>query len=598
MATLNEVLNSITGENLKEYTRRFLPIRLVSTRKAEFITEISDYLLSEDGLLYVWNHLTELEKNAVREIIYDSKPIYKRRKFIAKYGEDPLARRPGSRKESHVSWIIYGPKYKTSDTIPVELVTRLRKFVEKPLPTKLKSIDELPRTVKFPDGTQQPLEFRNTEDVARYELIRMLRLAETGALSASAKTKRPSIGTVKKCSESLVGGDFYEVNFQEKKQPGHTIQSIRAFSWPMLLQAMNLAKVHGTKLKLTKAGIAALSKPSETVIREAWSGWLSHTDFDEFSRIDIIKGQNRRRGMYAALTAPSKRRFIVDAALKECAGGNWVSFEDLSRHIRSVGIDISVADDPWNLYVCEPEYGSLGYDGFHDWDVIEEPYLLCLLFEYAATLGLIDVAYTRPEGARNAHLKILSLEYVPFFTQYDGLQFVRLTPLGKYCLGLTDSYELSDFNKKSSIRLLPDLRLEVVSGKWTLKEQIFIENFALPESDSIWCLDRAKCAEALESELTIDNLREFLSEREDQPLPEKVEGFLRNMETNAHALKRVGETVLYEAVDAEVAKHIAEDAQTKKFCRFVYENNVGIRAGSEQLFQEAVHQIGYGIRRK
>ncbi len=598
MATLNEALTSMTGEDLKAYTRRFLPIRLVSTRKAEFVHEISDYLLSEDGLLYVWNHLTELEQNAVREIIYDSKPIYKRRKFIAKYGEDPLYGQYSSRNESHLSWIIYGPRYGSSGTIPVDLVTKLRKFVEKPLPAKLKSIDELPRTVKFPDGTQQPLEFRNTEDVARYELTRMLRLAEAGALSASAKTKRPSIGTVKKCSESLVGGDFYEVDFQEKKQPGRTIQSIRAFSWPMLLQTMKFAKVHGIKLKLTEAGVAALAKPPESVIRDAWSGWLSHTTFDEFSRIDIIKGQNRRRGMYAALTAPSSRRFIVDAALKECAGGNWVSFEDLSRHIGSVGIDISVADDPWNLYVCEPEYGSLGYDRFHDWDIIEEPYLLCLLFEYAATLGLIDIAYTRPDGARTAHHRLWGIDDAEFFSQYDGLQFIRLTPLGKYCLGLTDSYEPSGFNKKSSIRLLPDLRLEVVSGKWTLKEQIFIENFALPESDSIWCLDRAKCAEALESELTIDSLREFLSEREDQPLPEKVEGFLRNMETNAHALKRVGETVLYEAVDAEVAKHISEAAQTKKYCRFIYENNVGIRAGSEQLFQEAVHQLGYGIRKK
>ena len=64
------------------------------------------------------------------------------------------------------------------------------------------------------------------------------------------------------------------------------------------------------------------------------------------------------------------------------------------------GFDFAVNRDPWNLYLAEPEYGSLGYAGSHDWAIIEGRYALCLLFEYAATLGLIDVAYAEPHGAR------------------------------------------------------------------------------------------------------------------------------------------------------------------------------------------------------
>jgi hypothetical protein len=45
-------------------------------------------------------------------------------------------------------------------------------------------------------------------------------------------------------------------------------------------------------------------------------------------------------------------------------------------------------------------YDSLGYDGFHDWPLLQDRYMLAVLFEYAATLGLIGIEYVSPVGAR------------------------------------------------------------------------------------------------------------------------------------------------------------------------------------------------------
>jgi hypothetical protein len=55
----------------------------------------------------------------------------------------------------------------------------------------------------------------------------------------------------------------------------------------------------------------------------------------------------------------------------------------------------------WKPYIVDPEYGSLGYDGCHDVAVLEGGYLLAVLFEYAATLGLLDVEHTPADGARD-----------------------------------------------------------------------------------------------------------------------------------------------------------------------------------------------------
>jgi len=59
------------------------------------------------------------------------------------------------------------------------------------------------------------------------------------------------------------------------------------------------------------------------------------------------------------------------------------------------GKSFVVSRHPENLYICEPGYGHL-YDGGSSWSIVQDSYLKCFLFEYMATLGLIDLAYVAP----------------------------------------------------------------------------------------------------------------------------------------------------------------------------------------------------------
>ncbi len=69
--------------------------------------------------------------------------------------------------------------------------------------------------------------------------------------------------------------------------------------------------------------------------------------------------------------------------------------------------------------------------------------MLCFLFEYAATLGLIDVAYIRPEHAEIDFDDYANTGSIEFLSRYDGLKYFRINPSGAYCLGLTNVYESS-----------------------------------------------------------------------------------------------------------------------------------------------------------
>ncbi len=105
------------------------------------------------------------------------------------------------------------------------------------------------------------------------------------------------------------------------------------------------------------------------------------------------------------MTNPAARRKVIEDALKLCPIGEWVNFDEFSRYMRATDHQFELTRDAWPLYIADANFGSLGYNDV--WEILEARYILCLLFEYAATLGLVDVAYMNPRDYRNGDLENL-----------------------------------------------------------------------------------------------------------------------------------------------------------------------------------------------
>jgi len=249
-------------------------------------------------------------------------------------------------------------------------------------------------------------------------LVAVLELGADGQLGCNATTRRPSAATVKLVEDVLVAGDFYGAG-----------EPIAAFAWPLLIRVGGLARLAGTRLELSPRGRATLARPSYDALGGLWARWLGSVSTDELARIDAIKGQRRP----ATLTSAVTRRAAVASALATLEPGAWTGVGRLLGILRAQRPPLVAARSLralWRLYVIDSYHGSLGHAGPRAWDLVEGRYALCVLFEYAATVGLLDVAYTDPRGARDDYRALWGADRLSCLSRYDGLVAVRVNELG------------------------------------------------------------------------------------------------------------------------------------------------------------------------
>lgn len=447
----------------------------VSARKADIIAAIST-ALQNGNLKSVFNRLSKIEQYAVAEAVFspDGKINYK--KFEAKYlaGEN-FDQSLGDMGKSNLL-----PLFIIRGQIPADIRSSLKVFVPKPKSDIVKYFEKLPQSIKpsIKGETRLALVTRTTSQAALRNIEAILRLIDGGKLKVSQKTGRPTSATTKNLSKLLYEGDWYN-----EPEMLDEIGPIQAFAWPIIIQGVGLAKADGSTLKLSNAGRKALNGNPQDVIKTAWKKWEKTKFIDEFSRINEIKGQKSSRGR--ALTAPATRRPVINEALSQLIPGRWVKVEELIRFMRSKGFDFDVARYAWKLYICDVRYGSL--DGYGNWSIIEGRYLLALLFEYAATLGLIDVAYIHPAGALPDYYDLWGIDGIDFLSRYDGLQYIRVNSLGAYVLDIADRYYPPVFKARPALKVLPNYDIVITDAvSISPADRLFLAKTCKKVSSSLW----------------------------------------------------------------------------------------------------------------
>jgi Helicase conserved C-terminal domain len=568
--------------------------REAPSRKQDLVPFLTQMLARPDVVRRLYESLDKLSKEAVQEALDSPVGRLDPDRFQAKYGKLPGQGDGKSPARLHL-FMTY------NWTLPTDLRPILKEFVPQPRGVSISSDEELPATVpeqiapwRLRNGEKPgsiPLQQRATASSAQREIAAMLRLLEAGKLRVGEKTRKPGQATLEAVAPMLLDGEFYQADDNSKyhHDPGFDL-AIKAFAWPCILQAAGLASSAGGKLALSPAGRKAMGRPAHDLIRNAWGKWVKTTVFDEFERIEVIKGKQGARIGGAA----DRRRSIADV-LADCPVSRWIAVDEFFRFLRASGENFQIARVEWKLYISMQEYGHFGHGGNRAWLMLEGRYILAVLFEYAATLGLIDVAYIPPQRARNEFREHWGTDDYECLSRYDGLKFIRLNALGAWCLGLTEDYEPEPIVVKKTWKVLPNH--DVVSSEQNPDpgDVLFLERVAEKTSERVWRLDREKILTAAEAGLDIEEIAGFLEVRSDEPIPATVATLLDDLRQRAGLLRDKGTVRMIECADTETARLLLVDSKLKSLCLPAGDRSLVFREADQAAVRGRLRKLGYVV---
>ncbi|MEB3359848.1 MAG: helicase-associated domain-containing protein [Synechococcales bacterium] len=590
---------------------QLLPVGQKSIRKADLIDAVANYLLGPE-LKTLWDGLDELQQAAIAEAVHTTQGYYEQEQFRAKYGDLPTWNRRNyystyNQPAAKLDLFFYPlSNYGAPTLMPEDLRLKLKVFVAPPKLLALHSHKQLPpsfevklrhfdyeqrKTVKTTEAV--PIVCALREQAAQQDLLAVLRLIQMGQVSVSDKTYMPSKATLSAIAPILQGGDYYS----EADEPGDSyhdpIGIIKPFAWVMLVQAGGLASLDGKKLQLTKAGQKAVGAAPAKTLKAIWKKWLKTTLLDELRRVEAIKGQTGKAKR--SLTAVSGRRSQIVDALRLCPTGEWVEFDELKRFMIASHQIFEVSRSPSTLYINEPGYGYL-YEAGDAWGILQDSYMRCFLFEYAATLGLVDIAYIPPYKApRDSYSDFWGTDDLSFLSRYDGLFAIRLTPLGGFCLDLTDAYTSAPVVTESTLRVLPNLDIVMAGTPLTPAETLMMNTFSQQTADAVWKLDQETMLKAIAAGHSPDEFYDFLTQASAGNLPKTVEQFFDDCRRRGESLQDLGLARLIKCADAPLAAQIAHDSRTRKYCYLAGDCYLVVPIDQETRFRNALRKLGYSL---
>ena len=603
MNPLENHLNNLTVDELKPRLS-LINGKPKLTRKAEIIELLSSELLSVKLGQY-WQRLNELEQTAVAEAVYHWDGQFQEQRFLAKYGILPayfLSNSSSADRQSVLALFFY------RGILPAELAKACQDYVQPPTQYQLtkcsdENIKSYVKTLNqnieeySDDKSQAELTMLSMETHVIHDLQAVLALVEEGKIVVSEKTKIAGAATTKKITAILLGGDFYseQQDWGLEAYFGGKITPIRAYAWPLLLQSSGVGLVRrvGTKLQLTAKGKKVSSVPIEETIRLLYQQWRDKGMLDEFNRISVIKGQSGRGQRLSPIV---NRRLIIEKALKACPQNEWIAVDDFFRFLQAENFGLQVIFDYWRLHISDSNYGNLGYSSC-PFSVIQGRYVLVYLFEYLATLGMIDVAYLPPYYIRDDFKEMQCAEDLYFFSRYDGLLFFRINPLGSYCLGLSEEYQPPKSNRSLLLYTDEDLNITLQRDA-TPSEKMILDQYLQSKTDNSYRLDQNYLLQAIENGGDLKVFIKFLNEVSEQPLSKAIQEQIAVLEERCNVFSDVGNARLLNCSSVALAKMLATDPNVGKHCFHSHDKLLVIPEKSNNAFQKAAKKLGYIIPKK
>jgi hypothetical protein len=142
---------------------------------------------------------------------------------------------------------------------------------------------------------------------------------------------------------------------------------------------------------------------------------------------------------------------------------------------------------------------------------------------------------------------------------------------------------------------MPSLMVNLLDGTMSGEELLLLEHWATPVHAGSWQLDRERALASIEKGHDIAELQRFLQSRDEMPLPDAVESFVRHCQRNGKALKLIGSAQLIECRDDVTADIVATHQETAKLCLRAGPKQLVVRTDHLEKFRDRLRVLGFGM---
>ncbi|MBK9459486.1 MAG: hypothetical protein IPN94_08630 [Sphingobacteriales bacterium] len=265
--------------------------------------------------------------------------------------------------------------------------------------------------------------------------------------------------------------------------------------------------------------------------------------------------------------------------------GEWVSVDNLLDYAKYEVLPLEPGSrDAIIIYVkYEIDKASYAIKPNNIETVITTPALQATLFLWAA-LGLVDIAYNTPKI--NAQTP----------SQYSGLKYVRLTPLGSYLFDTSNDYTPPEFKTIPNPVLSPDSLTIIAHPDDNTAPVMFGSYTSKMSSENAYYTSYAifmqNCSSFMQLKNKVDAFKTALKDLE---IPDNWHSFLNTMLAQANPFKNASTHRLIQipADNINLMRLIARDAELKKYIIKAEEFHIVVFGKYEHYVKQRLKELGY-----
>jgi hypothetical protein len=589
------MLNNLNVDSLKVLARK-LNIPKTLTRRDDLMAALDKELrLNLSGIL---TRLSETEHKALAQAVHNGGTVA-RESFKAMYGVEMPNLEPWTYHRKDTSLLLmFGECVAGCYAVSEALIESLQSMIPEPAKPAISVVDAIPEIYQpvktgWREPAPRPVRIFESSEIAPLELRSVLQLVRAGKLSVTDKSLRPTEASARLIAQCLVAPDFDAEN-PRAASGSHRVEatgSFRAHAWGVLIQQCGWARPRRGILALTESGQRALQGGTPEILEEGINSLRDDTHFDEFNRVNHIRGQSGRGKRY--LTDPPERRYPILESVSQWPIGRWVKFEEAWRFLLASGNNFLLTSEAVTLYFEEQQYGHLGATE----RILPRIYLRVFLMESLAPLGIIDIAYCYPHSLWPDLEDRWGTDDMDFCSRYDGLLYVRLNALGAYCLNVTSKYEPPSVRHASPWQVLGSGEI-IPSEDPSPSDAYLLDGWAIHDSQGAWWLDTGRVLDYLASGSAIEDIPRFLVEKSQNELPEALQGWLSGIETKASAVKGIEQALLIEMCNEKAAAAIAGHDDTGALIHHAGGKYLVVPNRNLRAFRNALKKLGYALPEK